>query len=98
MVGKYLDIIGVKKIWNELINYIENKKEVKQKVFTSAVINKNTNYAVPKYTLGDDSLNIFFEGCKLVKDVNYTEKDTTHIQFKDWDVPKGSNLEFIIRK
>lgn len=61
-------------------------------------IQQNTNYEVPAYTVGTNSLSIYFEGNKLIKNVNYTEVDTTHIQFKDWDVPVGSNLEIIIRK
>lgn len=61
-------------------------------------IQQNTNYAVPAYTVGTNSLSIYFEGNKLIKNVNYIEVDTTHIQFKDWDVPVGSNLEIIIRK
>lgn len=64
---------------------------------TTEEIVKNTNYTVPQYTLGNGSLSVFFEGCKLIKDVNYIEVDSTHIQFKDWDVPTESNLEFIIR-
>lgn len=65
---------------------------------TEEVIQQNTNYAVPEYELGNDSLEIYFEGCKLIKDINYIEADKTHIQFKDWDVPIGSNIEIIIRK
>ena len=67
------------------------------KILTTQEITKNTNYTVPKYTLGNNSLSVFFEGCKLIKDVNYVEVDTTHIKFKDWDVPANSNLEFIVR-
>lgn len=59
-------------------------------------IPQNTDYEVPKYTLNNNSLNIFWEGCKLIKDVNYVEVDSTHIQFKDWDVPNNTNLELII--
>lgn len=65
---------------------------------TEEEIQQNTNYEVPKYVLGDNSLEIYFEGCKLIKDINYIEADKTHIQFKDWDVPIGSNIEIIIRK
>lgn len=61
-------------------------------------IQQNTNYAVPAYTVGTNSLSIYFEGNKLIKNVNYIEVDATHIQFKDWDVPVDSNLEIIIRK
>lgn len=61
-------------------------------------IEQNTNYEVPTYEVGTNSLSIYFEGSKLIKNVNYIEVDSTHIQFKDWDVPSGSNLEIIIRK
>lgn len=61
-------------------------------------IEQNTNYEVPTYEVGTNSLSIYFEGSKLIKNVNYIEVDSTHIQFKDWDVPVDSNLEIIIRK
>ena len=56
-----------------------------------------TTQAVPQYTLGNNSLSVFFEGSKLIKDVHYQEVSTTQIKFLDWDVPEGSNLEFIIK-
>lgn len=61
-------------------------------------IEQNTNYEVPTYEVGTNSLSIYFEGSKLIKDINYIEADVTHIQFKDWNVPVDSNLEIIIRK
>lgn len=61
-------------------------------------IEQNTNYEVPAYEVGTNSLSIYFEGSKLIKNVNYIEVDSTHVQFKDWDVPVDSNLEIIIRK
>lgn len=61
-------------------------------------IEQNTNYEVPTYEVGTNSLSIYFEGSKLIKNVNYIEVDSTHIQFKDWNVPVDSNLEIIIRK
>lgn len=66
-------------------------------ITTNSKINQNTNYEILEYTLGNNSLSIFFEGEKLIKDINYIEVDTTHIQFKDWDVPTGSNLEIIVK-
>lgn len=61
-------------------------------------IEQNTNYEVPTYEVGTNSLSIYFEGSKLIKNVNYIEINSTHIQFKDWNVPIGSNLEIIVRK
>ena len=61
-------------------------------------IEQNTNYEVPTYEVGTNSLSIYFEGSKLIKNVNYIEIDSTHIQFKDWNVQIDSNLEIIIRK
>lgn len=74
----------------------QNKKIIS--IITDTDIPQNTNYEVPSYKLGTNSLSVFFEGCKLIKDINYIEVDSTHIQFKDWNVPKSSNLEIIIRK
>lgn len=74
----------------------QNKKVIS--VVTEAEILQNTNYEVPRYKLGTNSLSVFFEGCKLIKDINYIEVDETHIQFKDWNVPVDSNLEILIRK
>ena len=47
-------------------------------------------------------MQIFFEGCLLVKDINYIEVGTsggesTIIQFKDCSVPIASKLEFLYR-
>ena len=67
------------------------------KILTTQEIAQNTNYTVPQYTLGNNSLSVFFEGSKLIKDIHYQEVSTTQIKFLDWDVPEGSNLEFIIR-
>lgn len=61
-------------------------------------IEQNTNYEVPTYEVGTNSLSIYFEGSKLIKNVNYIEVDSTHVQFKDWNVPVDSNLEILIRK
>lgn len=68
------------------------------KVIVEIEIQQNTNYEVPTYEVGTNSVFIYFEGNKLIKDENYIEVDATHIQFKDWNVPQGSNLEIIIRK
>lgn len=65
-------------------------------IVTDAEILQNTNYEIPNYKLGTNSLSVFFEGCKLIKNINYIEVDSTHIQFKNWDVPSNSNLEIII--
>lgn len=67
-------------------------------ITVGAEIEQNTNYEVPIYEVGTNSLSIYFEGNKLIKDINYIEVDSTHIQFKDWNVPIDSNLEIIIRK
>ena len=80
------------------INNIPTITRQNTSLVTEEVIQQNTNYAVPEYELGNDSLEIYFEGCKLIKDINYIEADKTHIQFKDWNVPVDSNLEILIRK
>lgn len=66
-------------------------------VITTKEIIENTNYEVPQYIKGNNSLSIFYEGTKLIKNVHYEEVDTTHIKFLSWNVPAQSNLEFIVR-
>lgn len=76
----------------------KNPTIVVTKIKVTEEIEQNTNYEVPDYIVGTNSLAIYFEGNKLIKDENYIEVDETHIQFKDWNVPVDSNLEILIRK
>lgn len=78
---------GTKKITKG--NLLKNKIS---KITTEVAIAKNTDYTVPSYIVGNNSLLIFYEGCKLIKDENYLEigtegQESTTIQFKDWDAP-----------
>mgnify|MGYP001859752175 FL=1 len=85
----------------ELSNKVNSIKKIIVETTSRVVeteIQQNTNYEVPTYAVGTNSLFVYLEGCKLIKDENYIEVDTTHIQFKDWNVPVGSSLEIIIRK
>lgn len=82
---------------NKKVTKLENITRQVTSVVTEE-IPQNTNYTVPEYVLGNNSLEVYFEGCKLIKDLNYIEVNTTTIQFKNWDVPENSNLEFIITK
>lgn len=83
---------------NKKVTKLENITRQVTRVVTEEEIPQNTNYTVPEYVLGNNSLEVYFEGCKLIKDLNYIEVNTTTIQFKNWDVPENSNLEFIITK
>lgn len=73
-------------------------KTYSEHITVATEISANTNYLIHNYVVGDNSLSIFFEGCKLIKGENYIEVDSTHIQFKDWNVPVGSNLEIVIKE
>lgn len=70
---------------------------------TTEEIAMNTAYTVPqKYHVGKNDMWIFWEGTLLIKDDNYIETGTggtesTTIQFKDWDMPAGSKLEFLYK-
>lgn len=85
----------IKDKFNELIDLLNDAQaEIytkKQTTTITEVIPQNTNYTVPMYT----KIKIRYEGCDLIKDINYIEVDSTHIQFKDWDVPIGSNIEIL---
>lgn len=83
---------------NKKVTKLENITRQVTSVVTEEEIPQNTNYIVTEYVLGNNSLEVYFEGCKLTKDLNYIEVNTTTIQFKDWNVPAESNLEFIVTK
>lgn len=96
----YISDNNINKMQRMIKSDIRNNNSTK--IITTTTINKNTNYTVLTYTVGKNSLLIFYEGCKLIKDENYIEvgtegQESTTIQFKDWDVPSGSNLEFIYK-
>lgn len=89
---------------NEMEDNIEESINGKKiLVETTSIITENTNYTVPqKYTVGKNDMWIYFEGMLLIKDENYIEvgvegTESTLIQFKDWDVPVGSKLEFLYK-
>lgn len=83
------------------LNAIQQAKRILVK--TTQEIPMNTAYTVPqKYLVGKSHLIVFFEGTLLIKDDNYIETgvdgtESTTIQFKDWDVPAGSKLEFLYK-
>ena len=77
------------------------KKEYKYSVILEGNIEKNTDYTIPStYTVNTSNLDIFYEGSLLTINENYVERGTgesNKVRF-DWDVPKGSKLDFVIRK
>lgn len=91
-------------VLNEMQDNIEESINGKRiLVTTTSEVTQNTNYTVPqKYHVGKNDLWVFFEGTLLIKDENYIEtgvdgEESTAIQFKDWDVPAGSKLEFLYK-
>ena len=76
------------------------KKEYKYSVILEGNIEKNTDYTIPStYTVNTSNLDIFYEGSLLTINENYVERGTgesNKVRF-DWDVPKGSKLDFVIR-
>lgn len=92
----------------EMMNEMEDNIEksingTKILVETTSIITANTNYTVPqKYNVGKNDLYVYCEGMLLVKNENYVEvgadeTESTIIQFKDWDVPTGTKLEFLYK-
>lgn len=75
------------------------------KVITSTTIAENTNYTIPlNYRVGDNSLEVYYQGTKLIKGEHYievgTEGDTSNIiQFYNWgqSVPADRLLEFRVK-
>lgn len=72
---------------------------------TNIAIPENTNYTIPLcYLVGNNSLEIFYMGEKLVKDEQYIEVGSANaisntIQFKDWgmSVPTDRIIEFRVK-
>lgn len=96
-----IDLTEINAQIKNLQTQINNIPTIQRQVYSRVLeeeVEQNTNYEVPEYVLGNNSIEIYFEGCKLIKDINYIEADTTHIQFKNWNVPEESNLEIIITK
>lgn len=75
------------------------------KVITSATIAENTNYTIPlNYRVGDNSLEVYYQGTKLIKGEHYIEvgavgETSNIIQFYDWGqaVPVDRLLEFRVK-
>lgn len=75
----------------------------KYKITLTETVEQNTDYQIPAtYIVGDDSLEVLWEGVELIKDENYIEvgeegESSNLIQFLDWDVDKGYTLTFKIK-
>lgn len=75
------------------------------KVITSATIAENTNYTIPlNYRVGDNSLEVYYQGTKLIKGEHYIEvgaagETSNIIQFYDWGqaVPANRIIEFRVK-
>ena len=87
---------------NKKIKITNLLKETRALVITDEEIPANTDYTIPiPYLPG--TLKIYCEGSKLIYDEEYIERNSssgksTTIQFKDWNVPENTKLEFIVRK
>ncbi len=102
---------NVKEILSEdaagnLLDLIKNKTTINRAVVvTSKEIAENTDYTIPlNYIVGDNSLEIYYMGEKLVKDEHYIEVGdegsvSNIIQFYDWgqSVPVDRLIEFVVR-
>lgn len=74
-------------------------------VITSSSILQNTNYTIPLfYRVGDNSLEVYYMGEKLINGTHYIEVGNTGaisntIQFYNWgqSVPTGRTIEFVVR-
>lgn len=74
-------------------------------VVTSTTIAQNTDYTIPlSYCVGNNSLEIYYMGERLIKGTHYIEVGTTgavsnKIQFYNWGqaVPANRIIEFIVK-
>ncbi len=90
----------------EVVN--ENAKELTTSTYivtTTETIAENTDYEIPcYYKVANNSLDIFYRGENLIKDVHYKEVGTSgtisnKIQFYDWGqaVPANRVIKFVVR-
>lgn len=83
----------------------ESIKIYKYSITTETEIAENTDYEIPcYYKVGEDVLDIYYMGEKLIKDIHYKEigKSGTisnKIQFYNWGqaVPTNRTIEFVVR-
>lgn len=90
----------------EVVN--QNADEIvltKYTITTESEISENTDYEIPcNYKVGQDVLDIFYMGERLIKGTHYIEVGTdgtisNKIQFYNWgqSVPIGRTIEFVVR-
>ena len=96
-----MEVEAARGIYETLSQRLDTYDSITFQIINESQINKNTNYILPiSYKVGNNSLSIYFENCKLYKDINYIEvgeDESNIIQFLDWDVPENSNLEINIK-
>lgn len=96
-------ILEIEKADEETKKAIQSQmlKTYKYDVVTNSVISESEDYTVPEiYKVNTSGLDIYFEGELLILNKNYQERGTGNsnkIRF-NFEVPKDSNLIFVIRK
>lgn len=94
----------------EKVNELEEKIDITQIshkyiITTETEIAENTDYEIPcYYKVGEDVLDIYYMGEKLIKNVHYKEVGesgtiSNKIQFYNWGqaVPTNRTIEFVVR-
>lgn len=92
----------IKEVVNENADYIVINSYI---ITTETEIAENTDYEIPcYYKVGEDVLDIYYMGEKLIKDIHYKEVGTAgtisnKIQFYNWGqaVPTSRTIEFVVR-
>ncbi len=94
---------------NEIKEVVNNNADEiilnKYTITTTEEIPENTDYEIPcNYKVGEDVLDIYYMGEKLIKDIHYKEigesgNISNKIQFFDWgqSVPASRTIEFVVR-
>ncbi len=86
------------------LNLMSNYIYIKQaKLVAGEVIQANTNLTIPiMYKVGDGVLDVYYNGCKLIKDEHYIEVGnlnaiSSRIQLKDWNARVGDIFEIVVK-
>lgn len=109
---KYLDYNGLSYFFSKLKSLLSKQTKISRSVtITTAAIADNSTITTPRYQVGNNSLEVYVLGEKLIKassstgsDGHYTEVGSsggTSTQIKlaniGQSIPKGTPIEFVVR-
>ena len=77
----------------------EIKTEIVRSINRDSIITAGSNYSVPNYIVGNNSLEVYMDGLLACKGAEnqYEEVNNSNIKFND-DIPTSMEITIIVRK